>query len=336
MKNALTLGIIFCVNFLFFAQDPREINYILNYAKLAVTEMQLYKIPASITLSQGMLETGGGQSRLAEKANNHFGIKCKAEWTGEKIYHDDDALGECFRKYPSVDDSFRDHSKFLAERPYYKNLFNLALVDYKAWANGLKKAGYATNPNYAGILINKIEKYNLAHFDTLTPEKVDQKLMELYPNNSSNIIPKPIPVEVIDSKESILINEKTKVISEQIESQLHQNHRFARIKNHENGVNYIIVEKGETIDSIAKLYVIDRKKLLFYNDLINPILIEEGQLLFFDKKKTKGMVPDYVVQKGDTMYLISQKMGISIHCLYKMNGMKYGEEPQLNRVLDLQ
>src|SRR5690606_19205054 len=147
---------------------------------LAVEEMELYKIPASITLSQGILETGGGQSRLAEIANNHFGIKCKKEWTGEVISHTDDAPNECFRKYGSVQESYRDHSKFLAERPYYKDLFKLNMRDYKAWAHGLKKAGYATNPKYAGILISRIEKYNLDQFDKISADQVQEKIRELY------------------------------------------------------------------------------------------------------------------------------------------------------------
>ena len=219
MRNKLTLCIIFGVHFLFFAQDQREIDYILKYAKLAVTEMHLYKIPASITLSQGMLETGGGQSRLAEKANNHFGIKCKAEWTGEKIYHDDDALGECFRKYTTVDESYRDHSKFLAERPYYKNLFTLDLFDYKAWAHGLKKSGYATNPNYAGILINKIEKYKLEHFDKLTPDEVEQKLIELFPT----YLPKQNEITAVEISNNNLKKETISTFEEELEQKKNLN-----------------------------------------------------------------------------------------------------------------
>src|SRR5690606_15881171 len=156
MKNLNLLGIFLFLFTQINAQDSRDIDYIRKYAKLAVEEMELYKIPASITLSQGILETGGGQSRLADVANNHFGIKCKKEWTGKKIEHTDDAPNECFRVYNSVQESYRDHSKFLAERPYYKNLFHLKIDDYKAWAHGLKKAGYATNPQYANILIARI------------------------------------------------------------------------------------------------------------------------------------------------------------------------------------
>ena len=142
------------------AQETRDVTYIRKHAILAVEEMELYKVPASITLAQGLLETAGGQSKLADQANNHFGIKCKGldEWPADlpRIYHDDDARGECFRSYKSVEESYRDHSKFLALRPYYKALFNLDPKDYKAWANGLKKSGYATDSKYAPKLISII------------------------------------------------------------------------------------------------------------------------------------------------------------------------------------
>ena len=179
-RNFVLLILLFTTQI--FAQDAKNIDYIRKHALLAVEEMHLYKVPASITLSQGILETGGGQSRLAEIANNHFGIKCKSqkEWSGPTISHTDDAPNECFRKYGSVQESYRDHSKFLAERPYYKDLFKLNLYDYKSWAHGLKKAGYATNPQYAGILISRIEKYRLDEFDRLKPEEVQNKLNELY------------------------------------------------------------------------------------------------------------------------------------------------------------
>ena len=140
-------------------------QYIQKFALYAVEEMEKYKIPASITLAQGLLETGGGQSRLAQQGNNHFGIKCKEDWTGKTMKHTDDAPNECFRVYDDPRESYEDHSKFLAFRKYYVNLFKLDMYDYKAWAHGLKKAGYATNPRYAYILIDKIERNKLYEFD---------------------------------------------------------------------------------------------------------------------------------------------------------------------------
>lgn len=174
------------------AQESRDITYIRKHAIIAVEEMQLFKIPASITLAQGLLETGGGQSRLAEHANNHFGIKCKSEkeWPLHKsrIFHDDDAKGECFRGYNSVNESYRDHSEFIALRPFYKNLFNLSPTDYKAWAHGLKAAGYATDPAYANKLISRIEKYNLNQFDHISTDEVYAKLYLMYGNEQDRYI----------------------------------------------------------------------------------------------------------------------------------------------------
>lgn len=141
------------------------VEYINKYSSLAVEEMHKYKIPASITLAQGILESGAGQSRLARKGNNHFGIKCGGDWTGPTIREHDDARNECFRKYKSALHSYEDHSRFLAQRPRYKDLFKLSVTDYKGWAHGLRKAGYATDPKYATRLINIIETYDLHKYD---------------------------------------------------------------------------------------------------------------------------------------------------------------------------
>lgn len=140
-------------------------HYIKKYSPLAISSMREYGIPASITLAQGLLESGYGQSALAKKSNNHFGIKCKKEWEGARVYHDDDEAGECFRKYPSVEDSYTDHALFLSSSNRYADLFKLPRGDYKSWANGLKKAGYATNPKYPSLLIGLIELYELDGYD---------------------------------------------------------------------------------------------------------------------------------------------------------------------------
>ena len=140
-------------------------DYINDYKDLAVEEMNLYNIPASITLSQGILESSNGESMLATKANNHFGIKCHSSWQGDRVFHDDDEKGECFRKYNNVEDSYRDHSLFLANSSRYSFLFDIPIQNYKSWAKGLKKAGYATNPKYSKLLINIIKRYNLDQYD---------------------------------------------------------------------------------------------------------------------------------------------------------------------------
>lgn len=327
-----------------YAQD-RDIEYIRTYAKLAVEEMHLYKVPASITLSQGILETGGGQSRLAEIANNHFGIKCKKEWTGDIITHTDDAPNECFRKYNSVQESYRDHSKFLAERPYYKDLFRLDILDYKGWAHGLKKAGYATNPKYAGILISRIEKYKLNEFDRLLPHEVESKLTEMFgPSNT------PLLSGISETSETIgeiitatIPNPVTVVVEETIGQQgktiemaQREENPMMRVKRHANGVQYIVAYEGENLSKLANLYEMNPKHLAGYNELPVNGKLTSGQLVFLDKKKNKGTEKYYKVQEGENMYLISQKTGMKVSKLYRMNRMKAGQQPKPGTVLNLQ
>ena len=172
MKNFLFISFLFS-SFLGFSQSKTE-NYISEYSSAAVDEMNRYNIPASITLAQGILESGNGESRLAVEGNNHFGIKCHSNWSGKTIIEDDDEKGECFRKYDKVSDSYRDHSLFLTERGRYSFLFEYKKSDYKKWAKGLKKAGYATNPNYPTLLIDLIERYELYTYDKV--EQSDKKL----------------------------------------------------------------------------------------------------------------------------------------------------------------
>lgn len=341
-RLALLTLLLFSVKI--YAQESRDIDYIRTYAKLAVEEMHLYKIPASITLSQGILETGGGQSRLAEIANNHFGIKCKKEWTGEVITHTDDAPNECFRKYNSVQDSYRDHSKFLAERPFYKDLFKLDLYDYKGWAHGLKKAGYATNPKYAGILISRIEKYRLNEFDRLQPNEVESKLIEMFGPSDIKLLSGiteatetagEIIHAVIPDPASATVEEILEQPGKTIEIAKREENPMMRIKKHANGVQYIIVYEGETISKLANLYEMNPGKLAAYNELPVNGKLTQGQYVFLDKKKNKGTEKYYKVQEGDNMYLISQKTGIKIGKLYSLNRMKAGEQPRVGTVLNL-
>ena len=149
------------------AKSQDVLNYIERYKDIAMREMQEYKIPASITLAQGLLESGNGKSELSRKSNNHFGIKCHKDWTGKRTYHDDDEKGECFRVYDDPEQSYRDHSVFLRKGQRYAFLFDLKITDYKGWAKGLKQAGYATLPVYANILIKLIEEYNLTQYDEM-------------------------------------------------------------------------------------------------------------------------------------------------------------------------
>ena len=251
-------------------------EYIKKYRDIAVEEMERYHIPASITLAQGLLESGAGQGTLARKSNNHFGIKCGGDWRGKSVKHDDDARDECFRVYKNAADSYRDHSKFLVGRPRYASLFKLDMTDYKGWAHGLKKAGYATNPRYAYQLIDIIERYDLYKYD----KKGGLKWMKENPNP-------------------------------------HQPYLA-------NGLVYVIGRSGDTWKSLSKEFNISKRKLRKYNDLYKDYVIQDGDILYLEKKNRKAQKGNivHVLRHGESMYSISQKYGIRLKRLYKMNKMK--------------
>ena len=317
-------------------------QYIENFALYAVEEMEKYKIPASITLAQGLLETGGGQSRLAKEGNNHFGIKCKENWFGKTMKHTDDAPNECFRVYDSPRQSYEDHSKFLVFRPYYKNLFTFDIKDYKAWAYGLKKAGYATNKKYAEILISKIEKYKLYEFDNITASAKDvyatiKKIFHHYDianlkesTNPSTLNKGEVADKNTNDRDGIKVvynsspkEDVTKLLSNIL------------IKTHPNRqLRYIIIPVSTNIDFIAKKFDISKEKLLKYNDLSQGNL-SANDIIFLDKKASRALVKTYVVQEGDTMHSISQKFAIQMNRLFKKNDMKDGETPRVGQIIQL-
>ena len=265
-------------------------EYIKKYRELAVEEMKKYQIPASITLAQGLLESGAGQSALARKSNNHFGIKCGSDWYGKTVSHDDDARGECFRAYKHPKDSYEDHSKFLAGRPRYASLFNLNITDYKGWARGLKKAGYATNPRYADQLIGIIELYELHKYD----DKNYLKWIKKNPNPHQTYIA--------------------------------------------NGLLYIVVRAGDSWKSISQEFDISQKKLRKYNDLYKGYVLHVGDILYLEKKNKKADKEHivHVLRAGESMYSISQKYGIRLKNLYKLNKMDEDDSaPEIGTILRL-
>lgn len=347
------------------AQESKDITYIRKHAVIAVEEMQLYKIPASITLAQGLLETGGGQSRLAEHANNHFGIKCKSEkeWPLHKsrIFHDDDAKGECFRGYNSVNESYRDHSEFIALRPFYKNLFHLPPTDYKAWAHGLKSAGYATDPAYANKLISRIEKYNLNQFDHISTDEVYAKLYLMYGNEQDRYIAQNQPklnqpiaanpstyksnkeernsivnqTRNSDPEDENLTDNEPEQKRPSITIEKRKENPQLRIKRHPNNIAYVVADAGETLGSIAKLYKTTPSALAEYNEIRLGTKLREGQIVFFDKKKPKGSQNTYKANAGDDMYTISQKFGVKLNNLYRYNDMEPGDQPKEGQLINL-
>ena len=263
-------------------------DYIKKYRDIAVEEMKRYHIPASITLAQGLLESGAGYGTLARKSNNHFGIKCGSDWRGKTVKHDDDARNECFRVYKDPKDSYRDHSKFLAGKQRYAFLFDLKITDYKGWARGLKKAGYATNPRYAHQLIDIIERYDLDKYD----KKGGLKWMKENPNPHEPYIA--------------------------------------------NGLLYIIARQGDTWKNLSKEFDISIRKLRKYNDLYKGYELQEGDILYLEKKNRKAPKGMYVhvLRNGESMYSISQKYGIRLKRLYKMNKMDFGDAaPKVGTIL---
>ncbi|PLX06223.1 MAG: glycoside hydrolase [Marinilabiliales bacterium] len=280
-------------------------EYIEAYAEMAVKEMKRSGVPASITLSQGILESGSGNSYLATQGNNHFGIKCHA-WDGEGIYADDDAPNECFIKYESVADSYKDHSEFLRNNSRYHFLFDLEITDYKGWANGLKKAGYATSPTYAEKLIALIEKHSLYDYDTGKAKPINGRNNR---NNNRNN----------NYNDSFEINPYADDILEN------------------NGVPYLVTKNSTTIKTLAEEVDLMPWQLTKYNDLNKDEPISASDTIYIKPKRNKAAKGNdyHIVQSGETMRDISQKYAVKLKKLYKKNNIEPGEEPMPGTKLNL-
>lgn len=303
-------------------------QYIEMYKDIAIEEMKLYKIPASITLAQGILESDNGNSVLARNTNNHFGIKCKAEWTGAKYYHDDDAAQECFRKYLTVKESYHDHSLFLTTRKHYAILFSLDITDYRGWAKGLKQAGYATNPAYAELLINIIETNKLNAYDVGGDPLIPAK-----PQDSAKIIVKDpeVVIQTVVTQDSV-----PPVHDDQQEFQdiiLTEGNRNINVNN---GVHYITAKKGDTFENIATDMEIILKELYRYNDVGKDYTLTAGEKVYIEQKKEDAAEAFHTVVAGETMHMLSQRYGIRLRSLYSKNRMKIGTEAETGQRLWLQ
>lgn len=297
-------------------------QYIEHFKDDAIKEMMMFNIPASITLAQGMLESGNGNSDLAVYANNHFGIKCHNEWNGPTFTKDDDAKDECFRKYPSALDSYTDHSNFLKTRSRYAPLFELKRTDYKGWAKGLKKVGYATDPKYTRRLIDLIETYKLYQYDKADDHGIFAKKEK----------EKDKPISSDSRKETTTKKtEASKPVKNTGEVERHimrpvQQFRF---------INYVIVKPGDTFTQIAKETDKDVWQLYKYNDLKPTDKLVAGERLYLQPKRRNAKEALHVVKKGETMRSISQLYAIKLNALYKKNGMNPGEEPKVGQTLYL-
>jgi LysM repeat protein len=297
-------------------------TYVDRFKDLAVSEMIRTGIPASITLAQGMVESNYGRSTLAREANNHFGIKCHNGWSGPSVRHHDDRRNECFRKYRSADESYYDHSEFLRTGSRYTFLFKLETTDYKGWARGLKQAGYATNPDYANMLIRKIEEHNLQRFDLgyatagslpkpKEPAKVPAKVPEQV-NGSRDTPP------VSNESANIPVSSSTFSVTARVNRVLENNR-----------IQYVIVRDGETIGSLTEEFQLLKRELERNNDLSDNPIIVPGQIIYLQPKRDRAEAGRefHDVTPGETMHSISQKYGIKLKSLYELNRMAHGEEP---------
>lgn len=289
--------------------------YIMKYSDLAVSEMYRSGVPASITLAQGLLESGYGYSTLAREANNHFGIKCHSDWKGEKIFADDDAKGECFRKYPHTLDSYSDHSDFLRYKPRYAFLFDYQRTDYKSWAHGLKKAGYATDPKYAYKLIDIIENYNLSRFDLAEPVASTDESKKSTEAEPAQLPESPAQLEAASRFTG---SGRTGTFAVSLHREVLQL----------NGTPFIYAREGETYTSIAALYDLFPKELMRFNDQQQDRELGPGEIVYLQHKSryaVKGL-EKHICSDGETLRGISQKYAITLKSLMKLNGIKSVDE----------
>ena len=361
MKIFSTILLLMILPLLSIAQNKVTKDYVEKYKGIAIREMKRTGIPASITLAQGILESASGESNLAKQFNNHFGIKCKTEWTGPKTYQNDDTKNECFRVYPNADSSYRDHSNFLKNRPYYASLFELDPVDDTAWAYGLKKAGYATERDYPQRLLKIIDDYELAQYNF--PELVaEDSILATQPQQTKAIVvvkkdTVPVAKPIIKITDTVITKAKptptkdTLVVKKEIDTvpkpivkeqpkpqqplpiakkDTLENKKLApayplnqRFKI--NQTTAIWGVKGRSFLEIANTYNISLYKLYKFNELPETDLIENDQLIFLAEKRKESNNKIHIVKNQETLYEISQEEGIQLNII-KLYNPKLNDE----------
>jgi LysM repeat protein len=307
------LAILVCLSFfsltIIYGQKGRRISaddYINSYKNIAVSEMKRSGIPASITLAQGMLESENGNSSLAIKANNHFGIKCH-DWTGDVIHKDDDAPNECFRKYKSAEDSYHDHTDFLLSKQRYTFLFEYKSTDYKSWAKGLKKAGYATNPSYPTMLIKLIDENKLHLYD--------------------------LDVAIADrERASRSAKRREPGVQPDFAINLNKHPVYKR-----NDVEYTVAKSGDTFDKLSRELDMFSWELLKYNELTKDSTLHDGQILYLQPKRRKAERGKeiHTVQPGESIYTISQLYAVKTRHIRRLNRLNPDDTVKVGDVLNL-
>lgn len=294
-------------------RQTRE-EYIDKYKAIAVAHMERYGIPASITMAQGILESDSGNSMLSRSSNNHFGIKCKKTWKGDRVYHDDDAKGECFRSYPSVEASYQDHAEFLDSSPRYDSLFAYPATDYRSWARGLKAAGYATAPDYAQRLVKIIEDYRLYLLDQddgarrYTSYKTSGSETESWFENHATAA----------SDELVDPNAFRVTINSHCGYNVYRNNR----------THYIIAKEGDTFRSLGTTFRISERNLRKFNDAAKTALLAKGDIVYIERKKSRweGNALLHVVRHDETLHSLAQSYGIRERSLAKINSLRKGRD----------
>ncbi len=307
LKNiGLFTALVLFLPSVLFAQKISRQDYVDKYKVLAIKEMTRSGVPASITMAQACLESGDGNSELARKSNNHFGIKCKSTWKGKKVYYDDDTKNECFRKYKSVEESFIDHTHFLLDNYRYASLFKLAPTNYKAWARGLKKAGYATDPNYAHRLISIIEEYNLHLLDDkrIEPVLASFEQRQIGNDNTVGLTINPFHTRKVELR---------------------------------NGLKSVVVRPGDSFETIAQEFDMKSWELYKFNDYRSIYRPQVNEIIYIQPKKSKTAKNQltYKAEAGETMHYISQMFGIKLKPLLRRNKMRTGEQPQIGQLIQL-
>ena len=301
-----------------FAQRITPEEYIQTYKDIAIREMKTHKLPAPITLAQGWLGSGAGNSALAREAKNHFGIKCHKGWEGDTYIMDDDAKDECFRKYRNAEESFKDHSEFLSGRSRYAALFDLEITDYRGWAKGLKAAGYATNPKYAQLLIDRIDLYDLTKYDKIALGQMtdDDQLPDIAPEDEL--------LELAYSPNDRSVFELVDMTAEK------------RFIYENNGVRFVFAKEGETPEGLAAAFGVKYKKFCEYNLLRRPdeMVFHSGDVVYLAKLKNKNWkAKKYTVQEGETLRDVALRFAVKPERILSKNSLKEGTRLRAGQVI---
>jgi hypothetical protein len=303
--------------------DPTE-QYITKYTPIAEEEMERTGVPAAISLAQGILESQSGTGWLVEHSHNHFGIKCKSDWTGPVVYHDDDKRHECFRVYMTDDSSWRDHSDFLKNTPRYAFLFYLDPLDYKAWAYGLKQAGYATRKDYPEQLIGLIERYQLEQYSRIA-------LAEMKKSGTSDFATMLQKKTDMDNRRQP--SRAAAALGAPAASTPGENYPAHLFRV--NGLDVLYLPQGTDLISIAAAHRVRLSRLVSYNELPGAVL-QQNTLVYLEKKKKSGADRTHVLASGETLHEVAQEEGIRLKWLLKRNGLSEGEMPPQGTLLYLQ